>query len=98
LPQYIRAFVPGGTFFFTVALLERRRKLLIENIDDLREVFKVTAGAGHSPSRPSSFCAINCIVSGLCLPGMRISPPDGMISKHDLQHKSPEGKDFQYDV
>jgi len=28
MPQYIRAFVPGGTFFFTVTLLERRRKLL----------------------------------------------------------------------
>ena len=40
MPQYIRAFVPGGTFFFTVTLLERRRKLLTENIDALREVFK----------------------------------------------------------
>ena len=40
MPQYIRAFVPGGTFFFTVNLLERRRKLLTENIDTLREVFK----------------------------------------------------------
>jgi putative transposase len=39
MPQYIRAFVPGGTFFFTVNLLERRRKLLTENIDHLREVF-----------------------------------------------------------
>jgi putative transposase len=40
MPQYIRAFVPGGTFFSTVTLLERRRKLLTENIDHLREVFK----------------------------------------------------------
>jgi putative transposase len=40
MPQYIRAFVPGGTFFFTVTLLERRRKLLTEHIDDLRAVFK----------------------------------------------------------
>ena len=40
MPQYIRAFVPGGTFFFTVTLLERRRRLLTENIDKLREVFK----------------------------------------------------------
>ncbi len=35
----MRAFVPGGTFFFTVALLERHRKLLTEHIDDLRAVF-----------------------------------------------------------
>jgi len=32
MPQYIRAFVPGGTFFFTVTLLERRRQLLTEHI------------------------------------------------------------------
>ena len=40
MPRYIRAFVPGGPFFFTVTLLERRRKLLTKNIDNLREVFK----------------------------------------------------------
>jgi putative transposase len=39
MPNYIRAVVPGGTFFFTVALLERRRSLLTEYIDDLRSVF-----------------------------------------------------------
>jgi putative transposase len=39
MPNYIRALVPGGTFFFTVALLERRRGLLTERIDDLRSVF-----------------------------------------------------------
>ncbi len=40
MPQYIRAFVPGGTFFFTVTRLEHRRKLLTEPIDNLRAVFK----------------------------------------------------------
>ena len=40
MPQYIRAFVTGGTFFFTVTRLERRRKLLTEPIDDLRAGFK----------------------------------------------------------
>ena len=40
MPQYIRAFVPGGTFFFTVALLERRRRLLTQYIGDLRAVFR----------------------------------------------------------
>ena len=39
MPQYIRAFVPGGTFFFTVTLLERRRKLLTGHIDGLRASF-----------------------------------------------------------
>ena len=40
MPQCIRAFVPGGAFFFTATLLERRRQLLTEPIDDLRAVFK----------------------------------------------------------
>ncbi len=40
MPRYIRAFVPGGTFFFTVALLDRRRQFLTEKIDTLREVFQ----------------------------------------------------------
>ncbi|OGA06090.1 MAG: transposase [Betaproteobacteria bacterium RIFCSPLOWO2_02_64_14] len=39
MPRYIRAFVPGGTFFFTVAILERRRRLLTEHIDALRAAF-----------------------------------------------------------
>jgi putative transposase len=42
MPQYIRALVPGGTFFFTVALLERCRKLLTENLDHLREAFRAS--------------------------------------------------------
>jgi len=36
MPQYLRALVPGGTFFFTVKLLERRQKLLTEHFDNLR--------------------------------------------------------------
>ncbi|MBW1953998.1 MAG: transposase, partial [Deltaproteobacteria bacterium] len=33
-------YISGGTFLFTVALLERRRKLLTQHIDLLREVFQ----------------------------------------------------------
>ena len=39
MPHYTRAFVPGGTFFFTVALLERRRRLLTDHIAELRAAF-----------------------------------------------------------
>ncbi len=38
--HYVRADIPGETFFFTVALLERRRRLLVENIATLREAFR----------------------------------------------------------
>jgi putative transposase len=47
MPRYIRAIVPGGTFFFTVALLERRRRLLTEHIDDLRAVFSEARRRRH---------------------------------------------------
>jgi putative transposase len=41
MPDYRRAKVPGGTYFFTVAIAERRRSLLTDHIDDLRHAFRV---------------------------------------------------------
>lgn len=40
MPRYRREYVPGGTFFFTVNLLEPRRRLLVEYVDDLRVSFR----------------------------------------------------------
>jgi REP-associated tyrosine transposase len=40
MPNYIRSYVPDGSYFFTVALLERYRHLLTENIDTLRSAFR----------------------------------------------------------
>ena len=41
MPDYRRVWVPGGTFFFTVNLLERHnRRLLVEHIDHLRAAFR----------------------------------------------------------
>ena len=37
MPNYRRNFLPGGSFFFTVNLLERRRELLTGHIDLLRD-------------------------------------------------------------
>ncbi len=39
MPNYRRLFIPGGTFFFTVNLLDRRTSLLTENIDALRAAY-----------------------------------------------------------
>lgn len=36
MPNYRRVFVPGGCWFFTANLLDRRSSLLIDNIDALR--------------------------------------------------------------
>ncbi len=40
--QYRRNLIKGGTYFFTVTLLNRQSKLLIEQIDALREAVKST--------------------------------------------------------
>lgn len=37
MPNYRRNFLPGGSFFFTVNLLERRSDLLVRHIDLLRD-------------------------------------------------------------
>jgi putative transposase len=42
MPNYRRAFVPGGTWFYTVNLLNRRQKLLIDHVDALRSAFEIT--------------------------------------------------------
>jgi putative transposase len=42
MPDYRRVHVPGGTYFFTVNLLERRRRLLVEHVDLLRDAFRTT--------------------------------------------------------
>lgn len=40
MPNYRRAWVPGGTYFFTVNLLRRDRRWLVEHIDALRNAFR----------------------------------------------------------
>ncbi|HNP51631.1 MAG TPA: hypothetical protein PKJ85_07530 [Nitrosomonas nitrosa] len=45
MPDYRRYRVPGGTYFFTVNLLERRLDLLVQHIDHLREAVRATKQA-----------------------------------------------------
>jgi REP-associated tyrosine transposase len=40
--RYRRNFLPGGTFFFTVALADRRSSVLVDYVDALRSAFRVT--------------------------------------------------------
>jgi len=41
MPNYRRAFIPGGTWFFTVSLLERHgNDLLVREIDLLRAIVR----------------------------------------------------------
>lgn len=45
MSSYRRAWVPGGTYFFTVNLLKRDRRLLVEHIDLLRSAFGAARAA-----------------------------------------------------
>jgi len=51
--SYRRARVPGGTYFFTLALHDRRSMLLVEHVDVLRHAFRLVLG-----SRPFTLPAI----------------------------------------
>jgi len=42
MPNYRRRFVSGGCWFFTVNLLDRRSRLLVDHIDALRDATRVT--------------------------------------------------------
>jgi putative transposase len=42
MPNYRRAFMAGASWFFTVNLLDRRRRVLVERIGDLREAVRET--------------------------------------------------------
>ena len=39
MPQYRRARIAGGTFFFTVAIADRRDDLLVREVDRLRRIY-----------------------------------------------------------
>ena len=56
MPNYRRLHVPGGTYFFTVNLLERRRRLLVEHVDLVREAFRATRA-----TRPFHLIAISVL-------------------------------------
>jgi putative transposase len=42
MPNYRRAFVPGGCYFFTVNLRDRNSRLLTDHIDLLRDAVRIT--------------------------------------------------------
>ena len=42
MTRYLRNFVPGGCYFFTVNLADRRQRLLTEHIGNLRNAFRET--------------------------------------------------------
>jgi hypothetical protein len=55
---YVRAYVFGGSYSFTVALLERCRRLLTENVEGYMKPSVWCAINGRSTSMASSSCPI----------------------------------------
>ena len=64
MADYVRAYVPGDSYFFTVALLERRRRLLTENIEALRDAFGSVRARRPFRMMPSSYFPITSIAFG----------------------------------
>ena len=56
MPNYRRAFVPGGCWFFTVNLLERRGTLLVDHIETLRDA--VARTRDHLPFEIDAFVVL----------------------------------------
>src|SRR6266849_4376745 len=44
--HYRRSLVPGGTFFFTVTIADRRSSILVDSVASLRHAFRM---ARHKP-------------------------------------------------
>ncbi len=42
MPNYRRAFIPGGCWFFTVNLQDRKSGLLVDRVENLRAAYKET--------------------------------------------------------
>ena len=82
MPNYRRAFVPGGCWFFTANLLERRGNLLVDNIDALRAAIAWTRR--RYPFRIDAF-----VVLPDCRPVMPIFPDAGNSSSPDLPAPFP---------
>src|ERR1700688_1567329 len=79
--RYRRNFVPGGTFFFTVTLLDRRSSVLVERIAALRSAFRAARN-----ERPFAIDAVVVLPDHLhvvmTLPSAtRISPAAGGASR-----------------
>ena len=49
--RYRRARVPGGIYFFTVNLAERKRTLLVDHIDHLHAVWTLPEGDADFSTR-----------------------------------------------
>jgi hypothetical protein len=81
MTRYRRNFIPGGSYFFTVNLADRRLRLPTEHIEFLRSAVRDVNV--HLPSRRPWCCRIIYTRFGPCRKGMPIPPCVG----HQIEGK-----------
>src|SRR4051794_34439675 len=83
MPDYRRNRVPGGTYFFTVNLEDRRSGLLVSRLDILRDA--VRSARVNSPFRIEAWAVLpnhmHWIGYGLCRTATTIFPAAGARSR-----------------
>jgi hypothetical protein len=74
MPGYRRRRIPGGTYFFTVALRDRRAEWLVTEVEELRAAVRATRTRHPFTSMPRWCCRTTCTARGRCPRGrQRIS-------------------------
>jgi hypothetical protein len=89
MPNYRRAFVPGGCWFFTANLLDRNSRLLINEIEALRDAEDERGSDIPSVLMRLSFCRIICTPYGRCQVETRTFPCVGDWSSHISRNFCP---------
>jgi putative transposase len=78
MPRYVRANIPGTSYFFAVGRLEYSRRNLVENIKVLRESSRHVRA--RRPFRLDAVVVLptTCVAYGPCPKGMRTSRRGGV--------------------
>jgi hypothetical protein len=66
MPGYRRMRIPGGTYFFTVALRDRRAEWLVTEVEELRAAVRATRTRHPFTSMPRWCCRTTCTARGRC--------------------------------
>lgn len=93
MPDYRRFRIPGGTYFFTVNLLERKQDLLVRISMNCAKRCGLPGGNGRFISMPGWCYPTICTRYGHCRRGMTILPTAGRASRSALYSDCRAPKD-----
>jgi REP element-mobilizing transposase RayT len=89
MPDYRRNRVPGGTFFFTVNLFDRRSNLLVARIDALRDAVRQVRARAPFNINAWDVLPDHMHCCGHCRKAMPTFPVGGGRSRPRLQNHCP---------